>query len=238
MKNYDERTGLSGKGAMITLALSFVAVIAIMGVYTFTRFQSNMEEKLAENQLEYQESTLEKYQSEIVNTNDIINELPEIEYVESEPELEEVNTSEVIAPKLTFTEESTMMWPLDGGVIMNYSMDQSVYFATLDQYKRNDAMLIAGEIGTEVMAAEYGIVMSIEDSVETGRTVIVDMGGGYEAVYGQLTDVKVSTGSVVEKGQIIGVLAEPSRYYLVEGPNLYFQLRQDATAVDPLGYLE
>lgn len=236
MKKYDEKTSTS-RGAAVTLVFSFVAVIAIMGVYTFTRFQSNMEDQIAEDQLEFQESTLDKFQSEVTNTNDIINELPEVEVQEAE-DMEEVATTEVATPNLTFTSESTMMWPMDGGVLMTYSMDQSIYFATLDQYKRNDAMIIGGEVGTEVMAGAYGCVMGIDDSVETGRTVIVDMGDGYQAVYGQLEDVKVSVGSIVEKGQIIGALAEPSRYYSVEGPNLYFQLLKDGVSVDPLEYLE
>lgn len=235
MKKYDEQVSTSSRGATITLVFSFVAVIAIMGVYTFTRFQSNMEDKIAEDQFEFGESTLDKFQAEFTNTNDIINEVAEIELPEI---VEEVATSEVTAPDLTFTSESTMMWPMDGGVLMTYSMDQSIYFATLDQYKRNDAMIIGGEVGTEVMAGAYGYVMGIDDSVETGRTVIVDMGDGYQAVYGQLAEVKVSVGSVVEKGQIIGSLAEPSRYYSVEGPNLYFQLQKDGVSIDPLEYLE
>ncbi len=237
MKNYNNGTRRR-KGQMTTLVFSFIAVIAIMGVYTFTRFQSNMEEKLAQSQLEFQESTLDKFQSEIANTNDIINELPEVDVLELEPEIEEASGNDIVVPKLTFTEDSTLMWPVDGGVIMNYSMDRSIYFATLDQYKRNDAMVISAEIGYEVMACEYGVVSSIVETVETGRTVIVDMGGGYIAYYGQLEDIKVSSGSVVEKGQIIGYVAEPSRYYTVEGSNLYLKLEKDGVPIDPIEYLE
>lgn len=237
MKNYNN-SNRRRKGQMTTLVFSFVAVIAIMGVYTFTRFQSNMEEKLAESQLDFQDSTLGRLQTEIANTNDVVNELPEVDVLELEHEVEEASVSEIITPKLTFAEDSTLMWPVDGGVVMNYSMDRSVYFATLDQYKRNDAMVISAEVGYEVMASEYGVVSSIEDSVETGRTVIVDMGGGYTAYYGQLEDIKVSAGSVVEKGQIIGYIGEPSRYYSVEGSNLYYKVERDGVAVDPLEYLE
>lgn len=237
MKNYNYRNQRR-KSQTAILVFSFIAVIAVMGVYTFTRFQSNMEEKLAESKLELQENTIEKFQAEIVNNADVINEIAEVDLDSLEQVMEEVSGDTIITPKLTFTQDSTLMWPVDGGVLMNYSMDRSIYFATLDQYKRNDAMIIAAELGCEVMASEYGVVLSIEESVETGLTVVVDMGGGYTAYYGQLEDVKVSAGNVVEKGQIIGGIAEPTRYYSVEGSNLYFKVEKDGEAIDPLAYLE
>ena len=45
-------------------------------------------------------------------------------------------------------------------------------------------------------------------------------------------------GSIVEAGEMIGYVQQPSRYYTVEGCNLYFQVLKDGVAVDPLDYLE
>ena len=36
-------------------------------------------------------------------------------------------------------------WPASGAVIMGYSMDQTVFFQTLEQYKYNPALIVAGE---------------------------------------------------------------------------------------------
>ena len=40
---------------------------------------------------------------------------------------------------INFTEDSYILWPVNGAVIMSYSMDKTVYFQTLDQYKYNPA---------------------------------------------------------------------------------------------------
>ncbi len=44
---------------------------------------------------------------------------------------------------LHFDPEDGMLWPMEGNVILNYSMDSTIYFATLDQYKYNPAVIIA-----------------------------------------------------------------------------------------------
>ena len=36
---------------------------------------------------------------------------------------------------------------------MDYSMDGSVYFATLNQYKYNPALVLGSEVGNQVLAA-------------------------------------------------------------------------------------
>ena len=38
-------------------------------------------------------------------------------------------------PEINFSEDTLMEWPVNGHVLIDYSMDQSVYFPTLDQYK-------------------------------------------------------------------------------------------------------
>ena len=40
-------------------------------------------------------------------------------------------------PALDFTDSDTLVWPIVGNVLVNYSMDKTVYFATLQQYKYN-----------------------------------------------------------------------------------------------------
>lgn len=48
---------------------------------------------------------------------------------------------------INFTEDSYILWPVNGAVIMSYSMDKTVYFQTLDQYKYNPAVIIEGAEG-------------------------------------------------------------------------------------------
>lgn len=78
----------------------------------------------------------------------------------------------------------------------------------------------------------------MEVNAQTGNTVTMDLGNGYEAVYGQLKEVPVQEGNYVEQGELVGYLSEPTKYYSVEGCNLYFQLLKDGEPVNPMEYMD
>lgn len=140
--------------------------------------------------------------------------------------------------KLSFSDSDKLGWPVKGNILMKYSMDSTVYFATLSQYKYNPAIVIQGNVGDEVKAAAKGIVESITANEETGTTVTLDIGNGYKTVYGQLKDVTLKEGALCEKGSKLGTVNEPTMYYSVEGSNLYFKLLKDDAPVNPMNYLE
>ena len=131
-----------------------------------------------------------------------------------------------------------LSWPVSGNVILDFSMDHTIYFPTLKQYKYNPAIVISSETGTAVEAAADGKVTSIQVNEETGTTVTVDMGNGYTAIYGQLKEVPVKEGSVVYRHEVLGYISEPAKYYTVEGSNLYFEVQKDGVPIDPLDCLE
>ena len=72
----------------------------------------------------------------------------------------------------------------------------------------------------------------------TGLAVTVDLGDGYSAVYGQLKEVPLSAGDHVNAKDVIGYISEPTKYYSVEGPNLYFQMIKDNKSIDPMEFLQ
>ena len=148
---------------------------------------------------------------------------------------EQVETA--MAPDLNFTESSLMEWPVSGQVVLDYNMDNTVYFPTLNVYKTSPAIAISAEVGTPVMAVANGQILSITENEETGTTVTVDMGNGYQAIYGQLKDVPFQAEEYVSAGAVLGYINEPTKYYTKEGANLYFALQKDGTPLDPLKYL-
>ena len=125
--------------------------------------------------------------------------------------------------------------PISGDikVVIPYSMDHTVYFYTLDQYKYNPAVMLAAEQGAAVMACVGGQVVSVFRDEEIGQAVTVDLGGGYRVTYGQLDNIQVTEGSYVEAGQVIGFIAAPTIYYQIEGSHLYLALRLDGMPVNP-----
>ena len=106
---------------------------------------------------------------------------------------------------------------------MDYNMDETVYYPTLDQYRVSSAIALQAVEDAPVYAAADGQVLSVVQDACTGTTVTMELGNGYQAVYGQLKD---------------GNISAPTKYYSVEGPNLYFAMKKDGVPVDPFEYLE
>lgn len=250
--NKNERPSfLRGRGAAVGLVICFVAVIAIAGAYTFNNYKKQMNEQVAKAEDQAEELTEDK--SKEAATDDIV--LPEEDDKEEDGAQEEQTETPQETPAqdgaaggeapasgaaadVWFSEDSTLTWPASGAVLIGYSMDQTVFFSTLEQYKYNPALIIGGEVGETISASAAGIVTNIEDTAQTGTTVTLDMGNGYSAVYGQLTDVPLSVGDYVASGETVGILNEPAKYYSVEGPNLYFEILKDGTPVDPMNFME
>lgn len=142
-----------------------------------------------------------------------------------------------VQPELDFNEEDGLVWPIVGDVLINYSMDQTIYFPTLDQYKYNPAIVISAAQGESISAAADGRVTSVSYDPGTGNTVVMDLGNGYELTYGQLENITVSEGSYVHVGDGIGTVAAPTKYYSLEGTNVYFKLTKDGEPVNPMSKL-
>ena len=141
-------------------------------------------------------------------------------------------------PSLHFPTDEGLFWPMDGNVIMNYSMDATIYHATLDQYKYNPAIIIAGDVNNKVYSVAKGKIVDISQNEVTGTTVTVELGDGYKAIYGQLKEVNFDVGDYLESGHVIGYVSEPTKYYSLEGSNLYFELQKDGEPIDPIVYFE
>lgn len=169
-------------------------------------------------------------------TAEIAEEDDTAETEESEETEQQTVQTANTAQSLHFSEE--LLWPMEGNVVINYSMDSTVYFPTLDQYKYNPAVIIVGEVNDKVYAVAKGQIKSIKNDEVTGCTVTVDLGDGYEAVYGQLKELNFAEGDYVEAGHVLGYIGEPTKYFTVEGSNLYFELDKDGIPVDPIAYFE
>lgn len=254
------------KGFMIALCLCLLSLSGIFGMYRYRNSQNHLPETPVKQEAAEQEpteepekeaasskgtiakaGTEEKEKDEAkIETEEDINKIGEAELAQTElaqteeavPEEQPKKQADAPASLLSFADNSKLMWPVDGNVILNYSMDKSIYFETLNQYKYHPAIVIGAEEGTEVWCAARGEVSDIRVDEETGTTLTMALGSGYEAVYGQLKELAVKEGDMVDAGALIGYVSEPTKYYTVEGSNLYFQLLKDGNPVDPMSYLE
>ena len=93
---------------------------------------------------------------------------------------------------------------------------------------------IAAEEGAPAQAVHEGTVAFADTFAGFGNLVIVDHGAQTFSLYGNLLDMAVAKGARVERGQRIGSVGTTPA-----GPaGLYFELRVDGQAVDPLQWLK
>lgn len=154
-----------------------------------------------------------------------------------EVQTQEAGAEQVIIANYNFPEEQALTWPLYGDLIMNYSMDKTVYFKTLGQYRYNPALVIKAEVGTNVISSANGVVKEVYSNKELGNGIVLEIGEGYEITYGQMDNIAVNAGDVVETGTFLGTVAEPSVYYSSEGSNLYMKMTKDGVPVNPMDVL-
>ena len=165
-------------------------------------------------------------------------EIPETTETGADAEETKETSAPVQAAVGNFTEESVLNWPVEGSVAIDYSMETTTYFQTLNVYKCNPAMIISAHVGDPVQAAADGTVSSIKMNEETGNTVTVDMGNGYEATYGQIGNLAVKEGDTATRDTVLGYIEKTTKYYTKEGDNLYFAVTKDGKPVDPVQYME
>ncbi|MDF1609893.1 peptidoglycan DD-metalloendopeptidase family protein [Hoeflea sp. YIM 152468] len=131
-----------------------------------------------------------------------------------------------IAPAATGIDK--FRWPARGQVITG--------FAKSENGKRNDGIDISMPTGTPIKAAENGVVIYSGDGLkEYGKTVLIRHDDGLVTVYAHADKLNVNRGDKVVRGQVI---ANSGMTGGARTPRLHFEVRKNASPVDPVQYLE
>lgn len=88
--------------------------------------------------------------------------------------------------------------------------------------------------GTEVYATESGTVVNSEYKEFNGNWIKIDHGNGFESLYLHNSQLLVSVGDVVAKGQVIALSGNTG---VGTGPHLHFAIKLNGNYIDPLLYL-
>ncbi|WP_138754036.1 murein hydrolase activator EnvC family protein [Paenibacillus sinopodophylli] len=91
--------------------------------------------------------------------------------------------------------------------------------------------------GTDIYAAEDGVVLVAQSWSSYGNCVIIDHGNGLWTLYGHIRNggIKVEKGEKVQKGQKIAEVGSTGNS---TGPHLHFEVRVNQTPVNPSSYLK
>lgn len=185
----------------------------------------------------------EATQPDVASVDSTQVELPKVEEQKFVPENEVgagagdeeqlPTTASSVPRELHFSESDGLVRPVEGEVLIPYSMDKTVRFKTLAQYKYNPAVIFRAEVGTNVSACAEGQVIAVYQDSEIGHAVRLDLGDGYQVVYGQLQNICVEVNDYVNAGDILGSVASPTIYFCEDGSNLYFELTRNGEVMDP-----
>lgn len=130
------------------------------------------------------------------------------------------------------------IFPVEGEIIMKYSMDMPIYWQTLDQYMVHSGIDIASETGTPVQACADGTVTKIEEDDKLGITIEINHGDGLISAYSNLAaDGLIELGEIVTQGTVIGKVGQSAMFEFDSPSHLHFEMHKDNEIVDPTEYL-
>jgi murein DD-endopeptidase MepM/ murein hydrolase activator NlpD len=118
-------------------------------------------------------------------------------------------------------------WPVRGRVISGFGPKTSG--------QQNDGINIAVPEGTEVKAAEDGVVAYAGNELKGyGNLVLIRHANGYVSAYAHASELLVKRGDSIKRGQAIARAGQTGN---VTSPQLHFEIRKGSTPVDPSRYL-
>lgn len=95
---------------------------------------------------------------------------------------------------------------------------------------------IANRAAPSVAAADGGtVIASGWDNSGYGNKVVIDHGNGYTSLYAHLSNIYVSVGATVSRGQLIGQMGSTGRS---TGTHLHLEIHFKGVAVNPLAILK
>jgi murein DD-endopeptidase MepM/ murein hydrolase activator NlpD len=119
-------------------------------------------------------------------------------------------------------------WPVRGAIV-------AAYGANVDG-NRNDGIDISVPEGTPIKAAENGVVIYAGNGLkELGNTVLVRHDDGTVTVYGHADQISVTRGQKVQRGQTVATSGMSGN---AKQPTLHFEVRKNASPVNPMTFLE
>jgi murein DD-endopeptidase MepM/ murein hydrolase activator NlpD len=105
----------------------------------------------------------------------------------------------------------------------------------LGYYKSHNGIDIGASYGTDILAADSGVVVTSEYSSSYGNYVMIAHGYGRYTLYAHMSQRLVSVGDEVSQGETIGYIGSTG---WSTGPDLHFEIYENGKRVDPLNYYD
>jgi septal ring factor EnvC (AmiA/AmiB activator) len=125
-----------------------------------------------------------------------------------------------------------LLWPADGRIATPYGSQRDPQFDT--PVFRN-GIHIKAESSTEARSVFGGKIIFAEWFKGFGQLIIVNHGGGYHTLYGNLSEIFSRIGDIIKENQVIGKVGTSG---VLNAPGLYFEIRYKGKPLDPAQWLK
>jgi murein DD-endopeptidase MepM/ murein hydrolase activator NlpD len=103
----------------------------------------------------------------------------------------------------------------------------------LGYWRNHNGVDIGASYGTNIYAADGGIVVTSEESYSYGNYVMIAHGNGRYTLYAHMSRRLVSVDDTVKQGDVIGLVGMTG---YATGPHLHFEVYENEARVDPLQF--
>jgi septal ring factor EnvC (AmiA/AmiB activator) len=124
---------------------------------------------------------------------------------------------------------NSLPWPVQGTVSRPFGRERNQELKT---WVFHQGVTFSAQAGSAVSAVGSGQVIYSGPFRSYGRVVIVDHGGGFFSVYGELGQISKSKGSAVSEGETLGTTGGQGT-----SGTAYLELRRGTEALDPMLWL-
>jgi septal ring factor EnvC (AmiA/AmiB activator) len=123
-------------------------------------------------------------------------------------------------------------WPAIGRIAIPYGTQRDPQFNT-PVFRTGVHIETAPD--SEARAVHEGKVIYAEWFKGFGQLVIVNHGGGYHTLYGNLSEIFSHVGDIIQENQVIGKVGTSG---ILNAPGLYFEIRYKSKPLDPAQWLK
>ena len=130
-------------------------------------------------------------------------------------------------PMATATPRNNFRWPVRGRILTR--------FGAKADGSHNDGVNLAVPRGTEIRAAESGVVAYAGSELKAyGKLILIRHPNNWVTAYAHNDEILVKRGDKVRRGQVISRAGTTGS---VTQPQLHFELRKGSSPVDPMKYI-
>ncbi len=123
------------------------------------------------------------------------------------------------------------VWPIQSKIVSPFGLKR---FFNGKPRSPHSGIDLRAPLETPVRASNSGRVALVRDCYLSGKTLVIDHGGGLFTLYAHLKAIKVKEGEMVSRGDVVGLSGSSGR---ATGPHLHWGVSYMANRLDPVSLL-